>query len=1050
MANQIVISSGAKVRNLNGVLTGTTGVVDALGINVPSGIPQLDGSGKILVSQLPNSVMEYKGTWNAATNTPTLVNGTGNQGDVYLCNVAGTVNFGAGAITFAVGDQAIYSGTIWQKAGGSTGTVTSVAVTETGDALTITGSPITTSGTINIGFAGTSGQYINGAGGLTTFPTLLSSVGLSMPSAFTVTNSPLTANGTIAVTGAGTTDQYVRGDGSLATFPSTAQEAKRLITEVYNSTGATLTKGTVVYINGGQGNLPTVTKALATSDATSAQTYGLVQTDITNNNNGFVVVIGSLMDLDTQAFAAGTQLYLSGVTAGTYTSTKPSAPIHLVYVAIVVRSHPTQGVIEVKIQNGVEMDEIHDVQITSVANGNILQYDSTTSLWKNVAGTTTNIAEGTNLYFTDTRARAAISLTTTGTSGAATYTSGVLNIPNYGSALSGYVPYTGATTNVDLGNNLISSASIQLNGDNTSNFGYLGFKQFISGSSGNTGYTSIYAQSTNKLGISYSQSGGGVKIAVFSSDSIPLNSALIYNLPASNGTLALTSDLSSYLPLSGGTLTGALNINLGSGTGLNVASDLVIFRASTGFATPRQITLAAGNGATTYLEAKGYGANYITDFGIRTYNSSGTAFEVFFATSAGDVGIGNTAPAAKLDVTGTGRFSGNVGVGGATTEIAGFTSLTINNSSSGSFLDLNNSGTNNLRFLSLSSVDQRIQAQGNLRFDTAGSARLSITSGGNVGIGTSSPSRNLVVQNSSSIVLASLVANPSNIAYLLFGDTDADAQGRVQYDNSSDSLQLYSNGSERMRITSGGNVGIGTSAPTDYSGFTTLHLNGKSGANGGLLRLTAFNDSSSVNIYAAGSAINFNTTTAVPYIFLTQDTERMRITSDGTTTFRHSGVGSVGFINSNTTSSGSSVYSELGVNSNNTSSTHFVGAQSGFGNRINIFGNGNITNTNNSYGGISDIRLKENITEATNKLEKLLKVRIVNYNIIGDTQKQIGVIAQELEQVFPSMIDETIDLDKEGNNLGTTTKSVKYSVFVPMLIKAIQELEARIKQLENK
>jgi hypothetical protein len=147
-------------------------VVDALGINVPSGIPQLDGSGKILVSQLPNSVMEYKGTWNAATNTPTLVNGTGNQGDVYLCNVAGTVNFGAGAITFAVGDQVIYSGSIWQKAGGSTGTVTSVAVTESGDALTITGSPITTSGTINIGFAGTSGQYVNGAGGLTTFPSL--------------------------------------------------------------------------------------------------------------------------------------------------------------------------------------------------------------------------------------------------------------------------------------------------------------------------------------------------------------------------------------------------------------------------------------------------------------------------------------------------------------------------------------------------------------------------------------------------------------------------------------------------------------------------------------------------------------------------------------------------------------------------------------------------------------------------------------------------------------------------------------------------------------
>ena len=79
----------------------------------------------------------------------------------------------------------------------------------------------------------------------------------------------------------------------------------------------------------------------------------------------------------------------------------------------------------------------------------------------------------------------------------------------------------------------------------------------------------------------------------------------------------------------------------------------------------------------------------------------------------------------------------------------------------------------------------------------------------------------------------------------------------------------------------GSNVGIGTTAPTDYTGYTTLHLNGKSGANGGLLRLTASDNSSSVNIYAGGSAINFNTTSAVPFVWLTQDTERMRITSAG-------------------------------------------------------------------------------------------------------------------------------------------------------------------------
>jgi hypothetical protein len=109
---------------------------------------------------------------------------------------------------------------------------------------------------------------------------------------------------------------------------------------------------------------------------------------------------------------------------------------------------------------------------------------------------------------------------------------------------------------------------------------------------------------------------------------------------------------------------------------------------------------------------------------------------------------------------------------------------------------------------------------------------------------------------------------------------------------------------------------------------------------------------------------------------------------------------------------------------------------------------GNVQNVNNSYGAISDIKLKENITDATPKLAQLNQVRVVNYNLIGDTNKQIGVVAQELEQVFPSIIDEEVDRDSEGNDLGTTTKSVKYSVFVPMLIKAIQEQQALITQLQ--
>jgi len=110
---------------------------------------------------------------------------------------------------------------------------------------------------------------------------------------------------------------------------------------------------------------------------------------------------------------------------------------------------------------------------------------------------------------------------------------------------------------------------------------------------------------------------------------------------------------------------------------------------------------------------------------------------------------------------------------------------------------------------------------------------------------------------------------------------------------------------------------------------------------------------------------------------------------------------------------------------------------------FNVAGNGNATNTNNSYGAISDIKLKENIVDATPKLDDLMKVKIRQYNLISDESKtkQIGVVAQELEEVFAGLVEKTTDRDAEGNDLGTTTKAVKYSVFVPMLIKAIQELK---------
>jgi hypothetical protein len=191
------------------------------------------------------------------------------------------------------------------------------------------------------------------------------------------------ADGTVTVT---TTGSAV--DLSVPVTGSTTN----LIIQVRNTTGATLTKGTLVYISGATGQIPTVSKALATSDATSAQTLGMLSANLANNANGYVTITGGLTNMNTSAFADGDQLYLSGTTAGAYTATKTLAPTHLVYVGVVEYSHATQGKIFVKVQNGYEMDELHNVSAQSPTNGQTIVYNSSTTLWeKNTVSLTAGV-----------------------------------------------------------------------------------------------------------------------------------------------------------------------------------------------------------------------------------------------------------------------------------------------------------------------------------------------------------------------------------------------------------------------------------------------------------------------------------------------------------------------------------------------------------------------------------------------------------------------------------------------------------------------------------
>tara|TARA_R110000868_G_scaffold96848_6_gene266367 strand:+ start:715 stop:2127 length:1413 start_codon:yes stop_codon:yes gene_type:complete len=152
---------------------------------------------------------------------------------------------------------------------------------------------------------------------------------------------------------------------------------------VRNSTGATLTKGQIVYLSGATGNRPNAVLSKADAEATSSKTIGWVTADIANNADGYIGVSGSQHNLDTSAFADGDALWLSAATAGAMTATMPTQPNHAVFIGYVARAHPTLGRIIYLIKNGYELQELHNVLITSVANNDGLFYESSTSLWKN-------------------------------------------------------------------------------------------------------------------------------------------------------------------------------------------------------------------------------------------------------------------------------------------------------------------------------------------------------------------------------------------------------------------------------------------------------------------------------------------------------------------------------------------------------------------------------------------------------------------------------------------------------------------------------------------
>jgi hypothetical protein len=507
----------------------------------------------------------------------------------------------------------------------------------------------------------------------------------------------------------------------------------------------------------------------------------------------------------------------------------------------------------------------------------------------------------------DIGGQGALTLTTTGTSGAATLVGNTLNIPQYQTALTNPVTGTGTTNYLAkftstsaIGNSIVFDDGTNV-GISTSSPSY---KLDVSGTLRST-LGAYFATSSGNIGFgTTSPTGIGGPILHIKAGSIPeihltnsttdefyndgfslnLNGLNTYFTNYENGFLSFSTNNTERVRIAGdGNVTFSQIANATTDTDKFLVSDSGVIKYRTG----SELLSDIGGQAALTNPVTGTGTtNYIPKFTGTSAIGNSVIYE-----ASGNVGIGTTSP----------------------TAFTGYTSVAANGTSGGAFVTMAN-GTSALRVIS-STTDAAIWEPRNspILFGVNNAEQMRLTSTG-LGIGTTSPSNKLVISNGGAYGFefdpagsTLLTYNRSTSSYATFALNSLD-------------YQFYTSASERMRITSGGNVGIGSTTPTAISNYVALTINGTSGSfteyqQGGSYAFRVGSDNSEGGFISQ--------TTNNPIRIFTNSNERMRITAGGlvgigTTT---PSIYSVLSVNKN----GTGEYSGVNITNANSTANLFVG-----------------------------------------------------------------------------------------------------------------------------